>query len=448
VSTNRNKTNSNTINSSATENTNSRHVNNESNNYVNKCSNPGKPSTKSRNDDLINNHNNSNINNNAKMTVIENDNKDTKLGKTTNNASIDRTNHIDEINNNLTFFIAEGLNRNLLEANFINYLVNLPGSCITNIYFSHDNDYNGFSIPLVLPLKHNNEYYKINSIIRDGNCFYRSIAFFLLNDEDKFDLIKDFIYQNIISDYYLYADIYNAERGDIIYNKIFEKYVEDFHSSFWGGTFDMILVARFFKLNIKVLYIDNKIFNTLLFETIKNINNDLLYKIILKSFKILQNIDLSNNTTCLLLFCNATLNFMTLKMFTNIYTNHFCTLNINAAENNLLNSECDLSKKQLEMIAKISPLQFTNFAQLEELINLYLSNIKPHLKDNKANNLHMKEDIVTNKTEKEKQKNELDFDSNHQTSTNDIMSLILDIIDPKSFSIFDNIMDDYNLNKL
>jgi hypothetical protein len=226
---------------------------------------------------------------------------------------------------------------------------------------------------LVLPLKHSNEYYKINNIIGDGNCFYRSIAFFLLNDEDKFDLIKDFIYQNIISDYYLYADIYNAEMGDIIYNKTFEKYVEDFHSSFWGGTFDMILVARFLKINIKVLYIDNKIFNTLFFENIKNINNELLYKIILNSFKILQNIDLSNNTTCLLLFCNATLNFMTLKMFTNIYANnHFCILNINAAENNLLNSECDLSKKQLEMIAKISPIQFTNFAQLEELIFVFV----------------------------------------------------------------------------
>jgi hypothetical protein len=351
-----------------------------------------------------------------------------------------------QTNDNINYFTMDGSKKKPLPHNLIASLYNSPNSSTSNIFYNINN--NITAIPLILPISKENAYFQIQDTQGNGNCFLEALSLYLLGDEKKSDLIKDVLYQYIMKDYELFADIYAEENGDIIYDKSFKEFVKDFKNHSWGGSLDMLLISRIFQTKIKVLRIDNKIFNSLLMENINDIDDDQLYRILFDSLRVDQGFYYSkdNNKCCYLLFCNFMLKFVTLNNCGySLNNNHFFILQTKIPNECIVNYDYDdISKKQLDFLSKINPLNFQNSEELESQIKLYLckpvtnNNVALH---NNINNINKGLTTNSNKT------NSVALKINSILKA-DLFSLVKGLMHIKKFSVFDDIGEDSNVCKL
>ena len=106
----------------------------------------------------------------------------------------------------------------------------------------------------------------------DGNCFYRSVSFFLFRDENYFKLIRETLYEfikkkeNILLGEHEYIDYF----GKLYPLKDYINLIKN--NSFYAGDLEIAQSVYCFKFNIAVYSFDNKD-NTYKFQLFYTLNN-------------------------------------------------------------------------------------------------------------------------------------------------------------------------------
>ena len=123
----------------------------------------------------------------------------------------------------------------------------------------------------------NHENLNINEVLEfpigmDGNCFYRSVSFFLFRDENYFKLIRETLYEfikkkeNILLGEHEYIDYF----GKLYPLKDYINLIKN--NSFYAGDLEIAQSVYCFKFNIAVYSFDNKD-NTYKFQLFYTLNN-------------------------------------------------------------------------------------------------------------------------------------------------------------------------------
>ena len=117
---------------------------------------------------------------------------------------------------------------------------------------------------------------EIVEIKQDGNCLYRAISYFLFNDQNYFQAIKDIIIDRAKNNYEIYCDFFgddekNGIKKETLALKEFE-YMKKKDS--WGGDIQINIICIIFKLNICVFYENNDAFKRYFLFNIPNVENE------------------------------------------------------------------------------------------------------------------------------------------------------------------------------